>query len=383
MKRIAGAWLFRPETQAVFDAYEAAGHRLFVVGGCVRNELLDESVVDIDMATDACPDNSIKAAENAGLKAVPTGIDHGTITVVSGHVPHEVTTFRRDVETDGRRAVVAYSDRMEDDAARRDFTINALYADRTGRVIDPQGGLADIEARRIRFIGVAADRIREDYLRSLRFFRFHARYADPKQGFDSEALAAIAANLDGLAGLSRERVGAEMLKLLSVSDPAPALAGMVRTGVLGQLLPGADPRALGPLVHVEQTLSLTPDPVRRLAAIADEETAQTLRLSRAQARDLATLRGMALGEAQSAELGYRLGFAMGTSACALRHALLEQVPDPSVIADIRRGAGAKLPISASDLQPRFQGPALGEKLRELESLWIDSGFRLSRAELLG
>jgi poly(A) polymerase len=309
-------------------------------------------------------------------------MEHGTITVVSGGIPHEVTTFRQDVETDGRRAVVAYSDRIADDAARRDLTINALYADREGRVIDPQGGLDDIEVRRVRFIGDAGERIREDYLRSLRFFRFHAHYADPEQGFDAEALSAIAGNLEGLTSLSRERVGSEILKLLTVADPAPAVAVMARTGALAQLLPGADPNVLGPLVHVEGELSLEPEPIRRLATIADARTAQTLRLSRAQMREFSALRDMALSDAQAAELGFRLGLAAGTSACAIRHALLGTPPTSSEKTDIERGANARFPIRAKDLKPDYEGPELGAALRALERRWIDSGFALTREELL-
>ncbi|CAN0587043.1 unnamed protein product, partial [Ectocarpus sp. 12 AP-2014] len=195
-------------------------------------------------------------ARVAGLKPVPTGIDHGTVTVVADHDPFEITTFRRDVETDGRRAVVAFADTLDEDAKRRDFTMNALYARIDGTVIDPLGGLPDLRARRVRFIGDATDRIREDYLRSLRFFRFHAWYGNPDNGMDSDALAAIASHLDGLESLSRERVGAEMVKLLAARDPAPAVAAMRATGVLGRLLPGADDRALAPLIHLEDVLGL-------------------------------------------------------------------------------------------------------------------------------
>jgi len=278
---------------------------------------------------------------------------------------------------------VAFSNKLEEDAARRDFTINALYADRDGVVRDPVDGLADIAARRVRFIGGAGDRIREDYLRILRFFRFHARYGDPAHGVDPNAVAAIAANLEGLDRLSRERVGGELLKLLSVRDPAPALALMARTGVLARVLPGADPRALAPLVHIEEELGLLPDPVRRLSAIAGAEPAETLRLSRSQMRDLTTLRSMALGPTGPAELGYRLGSELGTSACALRHALLEKPVDRRVLAEIEDGARMEFPISASDLQPELQGAELGAKLRELESAWIASGFTLRRDQLLG
>jgi poly(A) polymerase len=184
--RITGDWLAQPGTQALCGALEAAGYRALFVGGCVRNALLGVSVADVDIATDARPETVTRLAEAAGLRVVPTGIEHGTVTVIAGGVPHEVTTFRRDVETDGRRAVVAFAQDVAEDAARRDFTMNALYADLRGNVIDPLSGLPDLVARRLRFVGDAHQRIREDYLRILRFFRFHAHYGDPDQGMDAE-----------------------------------------------------------------------------------------------------------------------------------------------------------------------------------------------------
>ena len=228
--RITGDWITRESTQALMKALNDAGHKALVVGGCVRNALLGVPVADVDIATDALPEEVMRIALAAKMKPVPTGIDHGTVTVVSGSIPHEVTTFRKDVETDGRRAVVAFATDVADDAHRRDLTINALYALADGTLVDPLGGLPDLKARRVRFIEDAEARIREDYLRALRFFRFHAYYGDPAVGMDPEALAAIAANLDGLDTLSRERVGAELLNLLAAPDPAPAVAAMAQTG---------------------------------------------------------------------------------------------------------------------------------------------------------
>lgn len=186
MTRVTGTWFLAPETQAVMQMLEAGGYLAYFVGGCVRNDLLGAAVSDMDISTNALPQQVMALAEGAGLKTVPTGIEHGTVTVISNGAPHEITTFRADVETDGRRAVVAFSGDIAEDAVRRDLTMNALYADRTGEVIDPLGGLPDLRARRVRFILNATDRIREDYLRSLRFFRFAAWYGDPDQGFDAE-----------------------------------------------------------------------------------------------------------------------------------------------------------------------------------------------------
>lgn len=268
MAKINADWLSSEATQRVFSLLGDAGHAVFAVGGCVRNTLLGAPVQDIDLSTSAQPEVVMKLAEAAGLRAVPTGIEHGTVTVIAGDEPYEITTFRRDVDTDGRRAVVAFSDSIEEDALRRDFTMNALYADAAGVVHDPVGGLPDLEARRIRFIEDADQRIREDYLRSLRYFRFCAWYGDPADGYDTDALDAIARNLGGLGTLSRERVGSEVLKLLTAPDPAPAVAVMRATGVLGQILPGADDTGLAPLVGMEA--ELVADPIRRLAVLGDK-----------------------------------------------------------------------------------------------------------------
>ncbi|GAA6200723.1 CCA tRNA nucleotidyltransferase [Aquicoccus sp. SU-CL01552] len=382
MTRITEDWLTDPATQAVCAALELGGAQALFVGGCVRNALMGVPVRDIDLSTDAVPERVIALAEAAGIKAVPTGIDHGTVTLVKDGIPHEVTTFRKDIETDGRRAVVAYSTRVEEDAARRDFTMNALYARSDGTVLDPLGGLPDLRARRVRFIGKAGDRIREDYLRSLRYFRFHAWYGCDDLGFDPEALAAIADNLDGLSRLSRERVGGELLRLLAAPDPAPAVAAMRSTGALGQVLPGADDRALAPLVHLEGQTGTAPDGVRRLAALGGVEAAKTLRLSRTQARVLDRMREAAAGVMTPAELGYRLKEAAARDALLLRCAWSDQPWPEGAEGDIARGAAAQFPVTARDLMPEYNGAALGKRLAELENRWIASGFAGDKAALL-
>ena len=206
---LAADWLAAPGSRSVMALLRAGGHGAWFVGGCVRNGLIGAPVEDIDITTDAHPDRVMALAKAAGINAVPTGIAHGTVTLIADHRPFEITTLRRDIATDGRRATVAFTDRLDQDAARRDFTMNALYATADGAVIDPTGqGLADLAARRLRFIGAPADRITEDYLRILRFFRFHAWYADPAGGIDPDGMAACAALAEGIAGLSRERIGA-------------------------------------------------------------------------------------------------------------------------------------------------------------------------------
>ncbi len=380
--RIEGNWIGREETQTVCRMIEASGYQAYFVGGCVRNALLGVPVQDIDIATDAHPQHVIEMAQAAGLKSVPTGIEHGTVTVISGHIPHEVTTFRQDVETFGRHAVVAYSSDVAEDARRRDFTMNALYARRDGEVIDPLDGLPDLENRHVRFIDDPDQRIREDYLRILRFFRFHALYGDPEQGLDAEGLAAIAAHVEGLAGLSRERVGAEMVKLLAAPDPAPSVAAMRATGVLNAVLPGADDRMLALLVHSESDAGIDPDPMRRLAALGGEDVAIRLRLSKAQSKRLALLRAEMSEMTPATELGYRYGAEAAVDILLLRDAAVERVFDPSQCRLVEQGAMASFPLVACDLMPNYTGPALGARLAELEQRWIASGFTLTRDDLL-
>lgn len=378
--KIAGDWISHPGTQALCKALTQAGHQALFVGGCVRNALLGVAVADIDIATDARPEIVTDIAQSAGFRVVPTGLDHGTVTVLAQGVAHEVTTFRHDVETDGRHATVAFTNDVAQDAARRDFTMNALYADRTGHVIDPLGGLADLLARRLRFVGDAEARIREDYLRILRFFRFHAVYGDPDGGIDAEGLAACAAHIDGIASLSRERIGAEMRKLLSARDPAPAVAAMAHCGALSAILPGADARALAPLVYLEADVA--PRWQRRLAVIGGQDPAGNLRLSRAENVTVQQIRAE-IGTAKTpAALGWALGQATAADTILCRAALLDTPLPSNWQADIVRGAQATLPVSAADLMPDLQGPALGKALHVLTQRWLASDLVLTKAQLL-
>ena len=378
--KLAAPWLDDPATATVMDLLTRGGHGAWFVGGCVRNALLGLDVADIDIATDLRPNDVMALAQDAGVKVVPTGIDHGTVTLIADHRPFEVTTLRRDVATDGRRATIAFTDLVEDDAARRDFTMNALYAKADGTVLDPTGeGLADLAARRLRFIGNPHDRITEDYLRILRFFRFHAWYADPNAGIDAEGLAACAALADGLGQLSRERVGAEIKKLLSAPNPAAAVAAMAQTGILARTLPGAMARMLPILISFEDA---PPDPIRRLAALGPVEVAAGLRLSKADIARLTILRDGMSSTTSPDALAYLHGADIAWDIAVLRASQFETQVDPTVRALIARGASAVFPIKPADLMPRLSGAALGQALRTLEARWIASSFTLSRAELL-
>jgi len=382
--KVAGAWIEDPETQHLCAVLVAGGHQALFVGGCVRDALLGMTVRDVDIATDARPGRVTELAEAAGLRVVPTGEDHGTVTVVSGHTHHEVTTFRRDVATDGRRAVVAFADDAATDAARRDFTMNALYARPDGSVIDPLGGgLADLAARRVRFVGDPPARIAEDYLRILRFFRFQAWFGDPERGIDPDGLAACAALQCGLEKLSRERVGAEMRRLLAAPDPAPAVAAMDRTGVLGRILPGATATALPVLVHLESDAGVPVRWMRRLVALGgDWDGREALRLSNTEARALDRLRSGIADGAGTGESGFRHGVDAGTDILLARAALSGAALPEEWVAELSCGATAEFPLRAADLMPALKGPEVGAALRAAERRWIDSGFRLTREELL-
>ena len=282
------------------------------VGGAVRDTLLGEAVKDIDLATPLLPEAVIARLASARIKTIPTGIAHGTVTALLSGGPVEITTLRRDIVTDGRRATVAFAHDWREDAARRDFTINALYADpASGEISDWFGGLEDLAARRVRFIGEAHERIREDHLRILRYFRFQARFGgEPADSASEQACADLASTL---LGLSRERVGTELLALLGLPDPAATVARMAELGVLGVILPESVPQQLARLVAQEQRQSVAPDAMRRLAALLppDPDLAQHVaarfRLSGAQRKRLALAAGRDSDQPDARALAYRLG----------------------------------------------------------------------------
>jgi poly(A) polymerase len=346
------------------------------VGGAVRDDLLGLPISDIDLATRIPPDEVVDRLEKARIKAVPTGIDHGTITAVSDAHPFEITTLRRDVSTDGRRATVAFTDDWQEDAARRDFTINALSADPlTGELFDYFGGLADLEHRHIRFIGDPFQRIAEDHLRILRFFRFHARFGSG--ALDTAALEACTARANDLMALSRERIADELLKLLGTADPAPTAAIMLDRAILRPVLPeiSADRISdLRALVAAEREAGVQPDSLRRLTALlpGDSETAEDvavrLRLSNKARKRIAC---SAVREASVAPqaLAYRLGV-----QCAVDRLLLGSRPKDA--AAIAGWHPPRMPIGGGALIKRGlpEGPIVARTLRRIEDRWVDAGF---------
>lgn len=390
------AWLEREETQAVFDALQAHGIETRAVGGAVRNTLLGLTVTEVDLATTAVPEEVMALAVKAGLKAVPTGIDHGTVTLVASGVPFEVTTLRRDVETFGRHARIAYTKDWEDDAQRRDFTLNALYADRDGRVFDPLGGYADLRAGQVRFIGDAEERIKEDYLRILRFFRFHAYYG--KGPLDPAGLAAAVRLRGGLDQLSAERVAAELRRILIAPQAAGAIKALYDYGLLTGLLGGV-PRLADfvRLIAIESALGRAPEPSLRLAVLAvfvEEDVArltQRFRLSNAEQTVLALAASHGTrppDEAEAKVLLYRLGPKDCASLVQIDWARSGAVPvDPAwrkVLAFTESWKVPAFPLRGADIVAlgELKGPEIGEALSRLERVWIESGFTLDRDQLL-
>ncbi len=401
-------WLNKPELRRVLDILNGDGVESRVVGGALRNALMGLPPGDLDIATTAMPDDVVRRAAQAGIKCVPTGIEHGTVTlIVQGH-PFEVTTLREDVETFGRKAKVAFGHDWRKDAERRDFTINALSVTHDGIIHDYVGGFDDIAAARVRFIGSAGQRIAEDYLRILRFFRFHAAYGSG--AFDATGLAACIAGRGGLSQLSGERIRAEMFKLLATKGAAHAVEVMADSGLLLILLGGVTlPQALHGMIKAEDTLGLAPDPVRRLAALAlfvredAERLASRWRLSNVEARRLDSMvwrfhrvielarggdherafrvRLYRLGEARFRDrilMGWARGGGEGAAGGGVESAhwqALYDLPD--------RAPVPVFPLRAADFIARgfAQGPALGDVMAMAEDDWIEAGFPLDASQV--
>ena len=372
MAELNAEWMAREDLAALVDALGAGNVRW--VGGAVRDTLLGQPVKDIDAASPLTPDEVMARLTAAGIRHVPTGLDHGTVTAVLPGGPVEITTLRKDVSTDGRRATVAFSDDWREDAARRDFTINALYADpHTGEIFDWFGGLADLEARRVRFIGGARERICEDHLRILRYYRFHARFGAT---IDKEAEKACVELAPMLKGLSRERVGWELLALLALPDPVDTVRRMHESGVLDVVLPeaaGQATSALAALVQAENAAGIAPSAIRRLAALLPaaprhaEPVAARLRLSAAQKKRLITAAERSAAPGDPRALAYRLG----------REAALDRL--------LLAGAGTAplegweipaLPLKGGEIVARgvAAGPEVARILHAVEDRWIAEGF---------
>jgi poly(A) polymerase len=374
MKLDPEEWLGRTGIKRLLKALDAKRGTVRFVGGAVRDFLLDKHPGDLDLATTLQPDEVIARLEKAGIKAVPTGIEHGTITAVSSNTVVEVTTLRSDVSTDGRRATVAFTDDWQKDASRRDFTINAIYADPfSGELFDYFGGVEDLKARVVRFIGDPLQRIAEDHLRILRYFRFHARYGHGEP--DPQALEACTARANDLMALSRERIADELLKLLALGDPTPTVRLMQERGLFIPVLPEIERvDRLVALVAAERDAAIAPDPLRRLAALLPSDpdvaarVAARLKLSNKARKRLISAADPGLGLNPQA-LAYRIGVDNAVDRLLLTGRAANA-------AQLTNWHPPRLPISGGALIARGveEGPAVAKTLRKIEDAWEAAGF---------
>jgi poly(A) polymerase len=367
-------FLKRPGIKRLLKALDAKNGTARFVGGAVRDLLLDVPHDDLDLATTLRPDEVTRRLEAAGIKAVPTGIEHGTITAVSSGTVVEVTTLRSDVSTDGRRATVAFTEDWRQDAGRRDFTINALYADPfTGELFDYFGGLEDLQSRMVRFIGDPLQRIAEDHLRILRYFRFHARYGHGEP--DADALKACTDRANDLMALSRERIADELLKLLSLSDPTPTVRLMHERGLFEPVVPEiTGVERLAALIAAEHASGIAPDPLRRLSALLPpdpptaERVAARLKLSNKARKRLASAADTTLRETN-----YGLAYRLGIEGAVDRLLLASR---PADAAEIAKWTSPRLPIGGRELMARgiAEGPEVAKTLKRIEDAWEKAGF---------
>jgi poly(A) polymerase len=378
-------------TRKVMKALDADGGQARFVGGAVRNALIGAPVTDVDIATPLTPQETTRRLQAAGLGVVPTGIAHGTVTAIADGAPYEVTTLRRDVSTDGRRAVVAFTTDWREDASRRDFTMNALYADESGKVFDYFDGIADLRGGRVRFAGDAVRRIREDYLRILRLFRFHAWYG--KGEIDAEALQAAVLEKGGLTSLSGERIRKEILRLLEADNPVPAIRTMERHGILGIVVPEAKTEDLESLAAIQRAHAFPAEPLLRLAALlpdadAGERIAKALRFSNAEKDRLiaAMRRKRSIDTRPPRESLYAMGASGFRDAVLLRWA-----EEPAASREwlemetlSHRWTPPQFPLDGRDVKALglTEGPRVGALLNDLEQWWIAQDFKPDRVHLL-
>jgi len=398
-------WLVAPSLLQVFDAIEVKGGKVRVVGGAIRNALMGEGVGDIDLCTTLLPEETTQALEAANIKAIPTGLEFGTITAVVDKTAYEITTLREDVETDGRHAVVKFGKDWTKDALRRDLTINALYCDRDGNLFDPLDNMDDLKNREVRFIGEASERIKEDYLRILRFFRFFAWYGSGRP--DASGLKACAKLKGGLDDISAERVWIELKKTLEAKDPSRALLWMRTTGVLNIVLPESEKWGIDlipSLLTAEELCKFEIDPMLRLMAVIPPRDDVVDALStRLKLSGVETKRLMLWTKTPKVEQGtnqktlekffYENDMQAVLDVLQLDIATLEGRGEASADAlkiavgflqQAQKWQRPTLPIKGKDLLALGQeaGPSIGKAIRALEAKWVESGFKLSKEELL-
>ena len=375
-------WLRNPSAQKLSKLYKNFGYQVLFVGGCVRNTILKMPVTDIDLATDAQPEEIIKIAKENNIRFVPTGLVHGTITLIIDNTNYQITTFRTDFDHDGRYAKVEFTESLLLDASRRDLTINALYCNHVGEVIDPLNGLDDIKKQKIKFIGNPNERIKEDNLRILRFFRFQAIYGNKNLEIDSIALEACHNHKSKLAALSKERITSELRKILSAPNPLEVIIKMNETGVLNELFQKVSIDSLAAYLKTEEKFKININWLGRLLSLQVTQEEESLKLTRCEFKFLKQTKSAIENQIHVLEFSYYNGVENGKIYSILQNFRHNIILSKNLLNQINSLTTKKFPITAKDLMPEISGKKLGEALRSLEDRWIKSNFTLSKKELL-
>ena len=375
-------WLRNPSAQKLSKLYKNFGYQVLFVGGCVRNTILKMPVTDIDLATDAQPEEIIKIAKENNIRFVPTGLAYGTITLIIDNKNYQITTFRTDFDHDGRYAKVEFTESLLLDASRRDLTINALYCNHVGEVIDPLNGLDDIKKQKIKFIGNPNERIKEDNLRILRFFRFQAIYGNKNLEIDSIALEACHNHKSKLAALSKERITSELRKILSAPNPLEVIIKMNETGVLNELFQKVSIDSLEAYLKTEEKFKININWLGRLLSLQVTQEEESLKLTRCEFKFLKQTKSAIENQIHVLEFSYYNGVENGKIYSILQNFRHNIILSKNLLNQINSLATKKFPITAKDLMPEISGKKLGEALRSLEDRWIKSNFTLSKKVLL-
>ena len=375
-------WLRNPSAQKLSKLYKNFGYQVLFVGGCVRNTILKMPVTDIDLATDAQPEEIIKIAKENNIRFVPTGLAYGTITLIIDNKNYQITTFRTDFDHDGRYAKVEFTESLLLDASRRDLTINALYCNHVGEVIDPLNGLDDIKKQKIKFIGNPNERIKEDNLRILRFFRFQAIYGNKNLEIDSIALEACHNHKSKLAALSKERITSELRKILSAPNPLEVIIKMNETGVLNELFQKVSIDSLEAYLKTEEKFKININWLGRLLSLQVTQEEESLKLTRCEFKFLKQTKSAIENQIHVLEFSYYNGVENGKIYSILQNFRHNIILSKNLLNQINSLATKKFPITAKDLMPEIRGKKLGEALRSLEDRWIKSNFTLSKKDLL-
>ena len=380
--RLENNWLNQSSSQFLPKIFSDYGHQALFVGGCVRNSILNMPVIDIDMATDALPETIIKISKEHNFKFIPTGLEHGTITLIIDNISYQITTFRSDITNDGRHAKVEFTTSLLLDASRRDFTINALYCDGYGKIIDPLNALDDLNNRVIKFIGDPNKRIAEDHLRILRFFRFQAIYGNKMLKIDLHALEACREHKAKLGTLSRERITSELHKLLLSDDPIRTMTKMIDTGVLNELIKNCKISSFISYIEAEKKYKIKINWLGRLLSLHGTNIEEVLAFSRQELKMIKYTKRAIKKNVPIFEFSYYNGMEYGIIYLLLQHGSKKTALSKILINKVSAIMTKKFPVTAKDLMPRLKGKKLGDELKRLEIQWIKSDFTLNKNQLL-